>query len=123
MTLVIVIQPTTTVPSQKNPFEQPKEGLLVVDGRVNGKAVGILIDSGAVLSHISLDFCQRIGIPVQEEKHAGIMANKVEQRLNSTISHVTISIGPYTETMRLVANPQIHDVILGKSGARTTRLY
>ena len=98
-----------------NPFEVPKEGLLIAEGYVNNVKASILIDSGAVLNHISLEFCEKNGILVQkEERHVGVMANKVEQELNSTVSNVTISIGSYTETMRLVANPQNHDVILGK---------
>ncbi len=99
----------------ENPFEKPKEGLMIANGFVNNVSASILIDSGAVLNHISLEFCTKHGIFVQPEKnHVGVMANKVEQDLSSTISTVTVNMGPYTETMRLVANPQNHDVILGK---------
>ena len=88
---------------------------MIAEGHVNNTKANILIDSGAMLNHISLEFCEKNGILIQkEEQHVGVMANKVEQELNSTISDVTISIGSYTEKMRLVANPQNHDVILGK---------
>ena len=99
----------------QNPFEQPEEGLMIAEGFVNNVKASILFDSGAVLNHVSLEFCEKNGIEVQpEESHVGITANKVEQKLKSTSSSVIISIGSYTETMRLVANPQNHDVILGK---------
>ena len=99
----------------KNPFEFCGEGLLIAQGHVNGTKARILIDSGAVLNHISAEFCEKHNIKLQQESsHVGVMANKVEQKLCSTISDVKISIGPYTERMRLVSNPQSHDVILGK---------
>ena len=98
----------------EDPFESPKHGLMLADGYVNSKRARILIDTGATLNHISIEFCEKHDILVQEEDHVGIMANKVEQSLNSTKTNVTVSIGPYSEKMRLVANPQSHDVILGK---------
>ncbi len=99
----------------KNPFDHPNESLLIAEGYVNHCNAKILFDSGAVLNHISLEFCEKNGIPVREEdEHIGVMANKAEQTLKSTVSDVTISIGPYTEAMRFVANPQNHDIILGK---------
>ena len=99
----------------KNPFQEPSEGLMIVDGYVNNAKANILFDSGAVLNHISLDFCKRHNIAVQpEDTHVGIMANNTEEKLSSTVSTVTISIGSYSETMRLVANQQNYDVILGK---------
>ena len=95
----------------KNPFEFSGEGLLIAEGHVNGTKARILIDSGAVLNHISAEFCEKHNIKLQQEtSHVGVMANKVEQKLCSTISDVKISIGPYTERMRLVSNPQSHDV-------------
>ena len=116
------LEPRETTDSSKtncvesnDPFEFPTEGLLIANGHVNGTKARILIDSGAVLNHISAEFCQRNNIKTQEEtSHVGVMANKVEQSLRSTVSDVQISIGSYTEKMRLVANPQNHDVILGK---------
>ena len=42
------------------------------------------------------------------------MANKTPQKLLSTVSPVTISLGGYTQKMRFAANPLNYDLILGK---------
>ena len=99
----------------KEPFRLPNESLLIAEAHVNHCDARILIDYGAALNHISLDFCEINGIPVREEdEHIRVMADKAEQTMISTVSDVIISIGPYTEAMRFVANPQNYDIILGK---------
>ena len=49
------------------------------------------------------------------------MANNSEQDVNSTLNPVSISLGSYTENMRLAVNPQKHDLILGRKWAKNHR--
>jgi len=100
----------------EDPFDFPNDELILVHGYVNKVKARILIDTGTVLNHISLEFCQKNGIALHEnDTHVGVMANKVEEKLKSTTSSVTISMGPYTEPMRLAASPLNYDIILGKN--------
>ena len=48
-----------------------------------------------------------------------VMANKTQQDVDSTHHRVAISIGPYTEKMRFIVNPQGHDLILGMKWCRS----
>ena len=43
----------------KDPFETPKEGLNVANGKINGVKARILIDPGSVISHIDKVFCEK----------------------------------------------------------------
>lgn len=97
-----------------DPFEFPQSSLMITKGTINGIQANILIDSGAVLNHISLEFCLKNKIPIKKEKHVALMANKVEQKVGSTEYAVVISFGPYSEKIRFVVSPLSYDVILGK---------
>ena len=99
----------------KDPFEEPNPSLLVVYGAINGIRAKILIDSGATLNHISRKFCEKHGIQLRkEENRIAIMANESKEAVDSTENTVSVSIKGYTESMRLVANIQRFDLILGK---------
>ena len=97
-----------------DPFEFPQSSLMITKGTINGMQASILIDSGAVLNHISLEFCLKNKIPIKKEKYVALMANKVEQKVGSTEHAVVVSFGPCSEKIRLVVSPLSYDVILGK---------
>ena len=97
-----------------DPFVPSESGLLVVNGNVNGATARILIDPGAELNHLSIDFCKNHGIAIKQEDRTAIMANNTEESVDSTKNPIALSIGPYSESMRFAVNKLQYDVILGK---------
>ena len=97
-----------------DPFEPSDPSLLVTQARIAGIRARVLIDDGAELNHISQEFCEKHGIVLREENYTATMANNAHQKLLSTTSPVSISLGGYTQKMRLAANPLNYDLILGK---------
>jgi len=98
----------------EDPFAFPQSSLMITKGSINGISASILIDSGAVLNHISLEFCIKNNVAIKQEDHVALMANKVEQKVGSTEQAVVLSFGPYSEKIRFVVSPLSYDVILGK---------
>ena len=103
-----------TTNTNEDPFKPSKKGLLITKGYVAGIPALILIDNGAEINHISNKFCLAAGIKLQKADFEAQMANSSKERMESTTDKVRISIGPYTESMRLAANTLNYDVILGK---------
>ena len=107
-------EPTPTKGKPNDPFYPSDEGLLVSRGTINGVKARILIDPGAELNHISSDFCLRNSIKVTQESRIAIMANMSEEKVNPTLESCVISIGPYSESMRLVVTKLQYDLVLGQ---------
>ena len=97
-----------------DPFEPSEPSLLVTEAKISGIRARILIDDGAELNHISEEFCRKNGIILKDENYTASMANNTSQKLLSTVSPVSVSIGGYTEKLRFAANPLNYDLILGK---------
>lgn len=87
---------------------------MITTAKIAGITARVLIDSGAEINHISLGFCQRHKIATRNETATAVMANGSTIKLRTTKLPLTISIGGCTEKMRLVANAQTYDLILGK---------
>ena len=119
---------TSRTVSRKNqlinvPLEPAPMSLLITNAEFADARARILIDPGAELNHISIDYCKRHKISTKQELVTASMANGTEENMNYTLHPVTISVGGYTEKMRLAANKQTYDLILGKSGVMITKQY
>lgn len=104
------------------PFRPSTQGLLITKGYVAGITALILIDDGAEIKHISKEFCRRARIALQKENYEATIANTTKEQLESTVTKIPISIGPYTESMRLAANKLHYDVIIDKNGSANKKL-
>ena len=119
----------TLVPDQNEtlhdtePLKPASNSLMITTAKIAGINARVLIDSGAEINHISLGFCQRHKIATRSETATAVMANGSIINLRTTKLPLTISIGGYTEKMRLVANTQTYDLILGKNGVMSTEPY
>ena len=96
-------------------FEPSDPSLLVSEARTARTKARILIDDSAELSHISKDFCDKYSIVLNGENYTAYTAHSPPQKMGSTISPVTISLGDYAEKMRLAASLLNYELILGKT--------
>ena len=112
------IQPKQALASRFDTLNKQKiaRDRLVTEANIAGIKARIFIGDGAELNHISKDFCEKHGTVLKEKNYTASRTNNTSQKMQSTMSSVTISLGGYTETMRSAANPLKYDLILGKSG-------
>ena len=107
-------EPKAAIGKPNDPFYTSEKGLLISRGTINGIKARILIDPGAELNHISSDFCSKNSIEVEQDNRIAIMANMTEETVNPTREPCVISIGPYSESMRLVVTRLQYDLVLGQ---------
>ena len=111
---------TQSVLSKENdddPFEPAEKSLLVTTCAISGIPARILIDDGAEINQLSLEFCDKYRIPIERTDHTASMANHVTQEWKFTTNPVTVQIKGYSESMRFSVSPLSYDLILGKQWA------
>ena len=87
---------------------------MITRAKIAGITARVFIDSGVEVNHISLGFCQRNKIITKSETATETVANGSIETLGTTKLPLTVNLGSYTEKMRLVANTQTYDLILGR---------
>ena len=104
-------------------LEPAAQSLMIIKAKTVTIKAGVLIDSGAEVNHISLEFCRRNKIGTKEENTAAIMANGYYETLRTTVTPPIANIEGYTEEMRQLANTQTYDLVLRKNCDTNTRRY
>ena len=113
--LELMREPEITI-DESDPFEFPKPGLLVTQGKVNGLDASFLFDTGCLPNVLSYDMCNRLNIKIQKRpEYVSVMANKTHQEIGETIEPVTIDLHYYKEKLKFVVAPCQYDIILGKN--------
>ena len=83
---------------ESDPFEFPRPGLLVVQGKTSGHDATVLFDVECLPNFISYETCEHFKIKVRKRlEHISIMANKTLQEIGETIEPVTVDLHYYKE--------------------------
>ena len=119
--LELMREPEVTI-DESDPFEFPKPGLLVAQGKVNGLDASFLFDTGCLPNVLSYDMCNRLNIKIQKRpEYISVMANKTHQEIKETTEPVTIDLHYYKEKLKFVVARCQYDIILGKKLGNKTQ--
>ena len=67
-----------------------------------------------MLKHVSAAFCEKHEVEAKPENGTTIMANKCQERVDSTMKPFIVSIGPHSESTKFVVTKLNSDVVFGE---------